>query len=140
MEHPAVTEFRKRALAFDTETHLIQPGLLAPPLVCGSEAFNSTSSGIVGEIATVERARDAFREMVEDASVIVGANLPYDLVVMAADAYRTVERDAAFAILVATFDKLARGEVFDVQIAQALDAIAGGHLFKDPITGEDMRG
>jgi len=33
-------------LSFDLETHLIQPGLLAPPIVCGSFAARDQLRGV----------------------------------------------------------------------------------------------
>jgi DNA polymerase-1 len=65
--------------SFDTETHRKRPGLMAPPLVCGSVATRAPGS---------ERLLDKAqaRHFFADTDVhLVGANLAYDLGVMAAD-------------------------------------------------------
>lgn len=120
-----------RFVAGDTETPLIQPGLLAPPLVCGSVASEHEC-----EILTAEAMRDWFRRWLDSDQVLVGANLPYDFGVLLADAEaRGID---LLPSLYQAFDEL---RVYDIQTAQALDAIAGGHLFKDPRTAmlSDLR-
>lgn len=114
-------EFSRRALAFDTETHLIQPGLLAPPLVCGSWA--SVTEG--RHLGLADSTADRFRQALLSDEILVGANIAYDMAVMAAYLPDTLEL---------IFTKYERGEVYDVQIAEALNAIAKGHLGLDPRT------
>ena len=114
-------EFSRRALAFDTETHLIQPGLLAPPLVCGSWA--SVTEG--RHLGLADSTADRFRQALLSDEILVGANIAYDMAVMAADEPELLE------LIFAKYD---RGEVYDVQIAEALNAIAKGHLGLDPRT------
>lgn len=109
-------------VAFDTETHLIQPGLLAPPLVCGSFAPRADSAYLFDP----GQARATFKWHLGQPDTIVGANVAYDMGVMAA---------LDPSLLSAIFDKYERGQVYDVQIAQALHRIAQGQFLVDPTTG-----
>lgn len=115
-----------RMVAFDTETHLIQPGLLAPPLVCASVAM-LVDGKIEGRLCDREDAHNSFRQILQSDYVIVGANLPYDLLVMAVEAARRGED-----LMPLIFAKYDRGEIFDVLVAEGLHAIACGHLGTNP--------
>jgi hypothetical protein len=107
-------------IAFDLETYKIQPGLLAPPLVCGSRADEKDS-----RLLSKEDACKDFDALIKSNLEIAGANFVYDLGVMAADnPHRTK----------AIFDKIERGEIFDTHLAEALHDISTGDLFKDPET------
>lgn len=131
---PVVPELfadRSRFVALDTETHLIQPGLAAPPLVCGSVAGEDYDPAILDRDA----ARVLFTRLLESDYIICGANIAYDSIVMAVDAARR-----GIDLLPAIFAKYARGEFYDVQIAEALHAIAHGHLGRDPRDGTTLRG
>jgi DNA polymerase-1 len=116
--------------AFDLETHLIQEGLLAPPIVCGSTATRAGG----GRLLSADEAREYFREKIAKV-MLVGANIAFDNGVMAADAQHRGDP----TVLDWIFEAYERGLVFDVQLAQALDAIAKGHLFLDPRTGGGLR-
>lgn len=121
----------EQVIAFDCETHLIQPGLETPPLVCASFA------GVEG--ATILEARDAravFRRIIRSDLIWVNANNAYDACVMLADAVEVGDYDQ---LVVDLFAKYERGEVWDVLIAEPLDAIALGHFGKDPRTGQKNR-
>ncbi|QRK06212.1 hypothetical protein JQX13_39830 [Archangium violaceum] len=75
--------------SFDTETHRKRPGLIAPPLVCGSIATREPGSERLLDKA---QARHFFSNTIADPDVhIVGANLAFDLGVMAADNLRLIE-------------------------------------------------
>lgn len=72
----------KRLRVLDTETHLIQPGLQAPPMVCGS-----TAGGIPGDerLLTPSEALALLREACADGVTVLGGHsLSYDLGVSAA--------------------------------------------------------
>lgn len=125
-------EFVRLAVAFDTETHLIQPGLLAPPLVCGSIA-SAASGSVFATILDKGDTLEAFTEILHDR-IIVGANIAYDMLVMAQYAARQGQD-----ILPLIFRAYDEGRVYDVQIAEALHALARGHLGKDPRTGGELR-
>jgi DNA polymerase-1 len=109
--------------AFDCETHLIQPGLLAPPLVCGSVADASSAS-----LLSKSDARAWFREHVR-SSHIVGTNLAFDLGVMVADDCHLLDD---------VFGALDDGRLHDVSIREALLDIARGMYGVDPKTGRKL--
>jgi DNA polymerase-1 len=114
----------ERFVSFDLETHLIEPGVLSPPIVCGSLAGAKGVGEIVHPRAAV---LDRARALLSSDAVIVGANLAFDFgCLVAAD-------PDTFLPLV--FKAYAEGRVYDVQIAQALHAIAEGNLGQDPRTG-----
>ncbi|NTX15500.1 DNA polymerase I [Myxococcus sp. CA056] len=113
--------------SFDTETYPIQPGLLAPPLVCASIALDAAGSE---QLLSAAQARAWFREALRAPDVeLAGANLPYDLGVMCADDPRLV--DAVFAAAEA-------GRFHDVAIREALLDIARGLHGVDPETGRPL--
>lgn len=111
---------RRPIVSLDYETHLIAPGLLAPPLVCGSTAGEKTPA----EILDAARALAVTRELLEGDDIIAGANIAYDFGVAAA---------AEPALLPPIFKAYADGRVYDIQIAQFLDSIAKGHVRKEGI-------
>lgn len=113
--------------SFDTETYPIQPGLLAPPLVCASIALDAAGSE---QLLSAAEARAWFSEALHSPDVeLTGANLPYDLGVMCADDPRLV--DAVFAAAEA-------GRFHDVAIREALLDIARGLQGVDPETGRPL--
>ncbi len=115
-----------RMVSFDTETHKVQPGLLAPPLVCASVAVR-VDDEVVGQILDQAQALSVFQATIESDRIIVGANIAFDMLVCATElARRGVD------VMPAIFAKYARGEVFDIQIAEPLHAIANGHLGRNP--------
>ncbi len=119
--------------ALDTETHLIAPGILAPPLVVGSYADDTGREGLLSPDECVEY----FRELCRGDAVIAGANIPYDVAVLLAHE----ERRGGYPqeLLTLVFDKWERdGEVHDVLVCEALHAIAQGHLFRMP-NGQPLR-
>lgn len=144
-----LVKFLENATAFDCETHRIQPGLLAPPMVCASTAWWDPAQGkvvgrlLAGRARYADPARDAdpewdalevFVRLLESDRTIVGANIAYDMAVMAVHAAER-GRDIMPLIIRAYED----GRVFDVQIAEALHAVALGMLGKDPRTGQPLR-
>lgn len=121
-----------RFVAFDCETHLIQDGLLAPPLVCASTAYayvhhDRSSEVLSGRLLDRDQARAFFRGLVTSDSIIVGANIAYDILVLAVDAARRGED-----LIGDIFRAYDEGRIYDVQIAESLHAVAGGHLGKHP--------
>ena len=135
MKASLLSQYREKAIAFDTETHKIQPGLLAPPLVCASVAMWSPSAGkVVGKVLDKDGAREWFVRILEGDHIIIGANIAYDMLVMATDAAaRGVD---LMPLIVRAYEE---GRVYDVQIAEALHAVALGLLGKDPSTGNPLR-
>lgn len=110
----------EKLVGYDTETHLIQPGLLAPPLVCASVKLFEAP-----QLFDAAQARHVMQSLCLSDLIITGANLAYDFGVHAADNPEC---------LPLIFAKLDRGEVYDVQLAEILNAIAGGTLGLDPRT------
>ncbi len=120
-----------QGVSLDTETHLIQRGLLAPPLVCGSVGWLSPGPRIDGAILDKYQTLELFTQVLDEKSrVLVGANFAFDLLVLARELAK-LGIDAMTQI----FDALADDRVYDLQIAEALNAIACGHLGKDPRSG-----
>lgn len=116
-----------KAWSFDTETHRKRAGLISPPLVCGSIATREPGSERLLDKA---QARQFFSNTIADPDVhIVGANLAFDLGVMAADNPRLIEP---------IFAALDAGRLHDVAIREALIDIAKGLHGVDPTTGRKL--
>lgn len=104
-------------IAFDLETHKVQPGLLSPPVVCGSIAYRNRDDLISGQLLTKEQAFNDARIWLESEKVICGMNIAYDFGCLAA---------ADPSLLPLIFAKYERGQVHDVGIALTLHLIAVG--------------
>ncbi len=139
MKADRLAQMPQNAVALDTETHLISPGRLAPTLVCGSIAEREGQT-----ILSKETTRFVFKAALEAPDAVVcGANFAFDFLVMAVE-HAKLGNDLMPGIF-AAYDPgrtIIRGHcdgrIFDVQLAEALHAIAQGHLFKDPRTGGDL--
>lgn len=113
-------------LSFDLETHLIQPGLLTPPIVCGSFATSEPTSGwILPARDTLARVQVA---LMESKQVIVGANIAYDWGCVLA------VRPDLFPLIWKAYEE---ERVFDVLIAGTLDAIYDGRLREGELFAKD---
>ena len=99
-------------IAFDTETALIKPGLLAPPLVCISIA-----DGVDVDLVHHTGAREVVKAMLESGRVLVGHNVSYDFGVIAA---------AWPDLLPAIFDAYESNRVTDTMLREKLQHIAIG--------------
>lgn len=110
---------------FDTETHVRQPGIAAPPLVCGSIARPEPGTET---LLSRTGARLWFREHIKK-SRIVGMFLAYDLCVMMADDPEIVED---------VFRAADEGRLHDIAIREALLDIARGCHGIDPETGRKL--
>lgn len=101
-------------VAFDTETHTAQPGLVCPPLVCGSWADARTE-------ATLSRD-DALKFFARSIGTvrIRGTQLVYDLGIVANEDPSLLPR---------IFDALERGQLECTSVAEALRDIALGEMF-----------
>lgn len=124
-----------RGVALDTETHRLRRGMLCPPLVCGSVGWLAPGPRIEGALVDKRGALEAFARALDDDSIIlIGANIAYDIGVIATEFARMgVDAMPRF------FAALEAGRVYDLQIAEALNAIALGQLGKDPRTGADLK-
>lgn len=114
----SITDF-----AFDLETDLIQPGLLAPPIVCGSVAEITEPGKVKGHLMTRDQVMAWYRENVGKV-IITGANIAYDNGVMAVE-------DGSFELLCKIFDAYERGMFSDVQLREMLNHIGHGWVEKD---------
>lgn len=103
-------------LSVDTETALIERGLLAPPLACVSWANEQLGSGL-HHVRTSRKFLEA--EILPEGRVIVGANFAYDAAVICAEFPELMPE---------VFKKYGRGEIRDVQLDQQLIDIARGEL------------
>lgn len=112
-------------LAFDFETHLIQPGLLAPPIVCGSFARQVDTQPLGHDyylLARDEAVEHLATALKEPALIFVGANVAYDFGCLLA------ARPDLLPLIWRAYEE---ERVFDVLIAGTLDAIADGRLRDD---------
>src|SRR5262245_19934039 len=99
--------------ALDTETALIAPGLLAPPLACLSTA------GEDGGVCLFDRhhAEEALAALLDSDAVIVGQNIAYDFGVLG---------EAFPRLLPKIFDAYSADRVEDTNVRQKLCDIATG--------------
>lgn len=114
-----VTEQPKMMVGFDLETHLIQPGLLCPPIVCGSFAGKLWDHLETPFVELKPRTMMLIRGLLKGNCVLSGANIAYDFGCICVE-------DPSLVPLV--FEKYRRGEVHDVLIAASLDFIARGFM------------
>tara|TARA_R110000868_G_scaffold371900_2_gene635673 strand:- start:4668 stop:6791 length:2124 start_codon:yes stop_codon:yes gene_type:complete len=121
-----------RYIAFDFESFLIEPGVLAPKPVCMSYA----EDGEV-DLVTAEDCWPLLYGWLEDPEVIfVGANVGFDLglaVTWAPDADGDGDGDRMMRLVFAAYDA---GRVRDVQVRDKLYMLMQGRLSFDPITNK----
>jgi len=112
-----------RFVAFDTETHKIQDGLAAPPLVVGSTAWFNPGWQAEGRLLhPATSAYDYAKRLLNSDRIIVGANIAYDMVVLCAEGQRRGDPTMMDAVVRAYTER----RVLDVLIASALEAIFDG--------------
>ena len=110
-----------RLRAFDTETHLITPAMLAPPLVCLSHATETDPPGL----HTKQDAAAIFGAFLRDPSeILIGHNAAFDLGVLCAS-------DPSLIPLV--FEALAAGRIKDTKIREQLINLSRGCLTFDAV-------
>lgn len=100
-------------IALDTETHKVEPGLLAPKLVCTTWSDGSRK-GLLNRIDGLAFARKALSDHTVS---IVGHRISYDLAVFAAE-------DPSLLPLI--FDAFEVGRIFSTDVRQKLIDIAQG--------------
>ncbi len=109
---PGATADLSNVEAFDTETHLIKPGCMAPKLVC-------LSTG-TGELYTYDDALAwAEAKLRDPQTILVGHNVMYDLGVLCA------ERDD---FIQWTFDAINQGRIRCTMLRQMMIDNANGEL------------
>ncbi len=103
-------------LAWDTESHLIQPGLLAPPIVCGSFAGPGGFQSLLDRERTLMYVEGC---LASTTTVWTGANIAYDWGCVLA---------ARPDLLPLVWKAYEEGRVYDVLIGATLDALYAGRL------------
>lgn len=101
-------------VALDTETDLIAPGLLAPPLVCVSVCDSDFDPVLVDHMS----AEDLVHELYSNHT-LVGANIAYDSGVIVTEYPR---------MMPVVLQAYREGRVLDVQLAEQLHDISLGTL------------
>lgn len=104
-------------LTFDTETHLIAPGIPWPRVVCVS----CTDGDRAWLEYPAEGARLVLSMMEDPAGIVVGHNVFFDLWSLAVRAHQEGFGDRFVA---AVFDAAARGKIRDTEIREKLGDIA----------------
>lgn len=147
MKEERLLSMPRTAVAFDLETHLIQPGLVAPPIVLGSAAEPEdvgSKINLFGKLLSKDNARRVLQAIIEDPTkVLCGANIAYDLLCFLVDcAQQGVDLAPAVFRMYDPVGTIVQGDcdgrVFDVQIAEALHAIAQGHLGKHALSRQPL--
>jgi len=111
-------------VAFDTETHLIQPGLLTPKLVCVSVRLDYEDCGTL--LFDRFAGTDYVESLLNDPlSHLVGHNVAYDLGVLCA---RRPE------LLPLVFKAMDAGRIWDTKVRQELLDIAFGRSARNGAT------
>ena len=107
-----------KVVAFDTETHLIKQGCLAPKLVCLT-TYDGEEENLLLREEAIEWAHQA---LADDSLILVGHNVRYDLGVLAAE-------DSTLMPLI--FKAIDDDRVKDTQIREKLIFLAQGRLSYD---------
>lgn len=136
MKLPTILSMPRQGIGFDVETWAMTPGVKIPPLVVASAGYLDDQGQIQGELLDKEQAAYLFAQLLDDPQkVITGANITFDLSVMALHAARK-----GIDIMPQIFRVLNDEErVYDILLAEALHAIAEGHLDDDPRTMGPIR-
>lgn len=109
-------------VAFDVETHKIQPGLLSPPIVCGAFASDERVS-----LLAREDALDSLAFALQSGTV-VGQNIAYDFGCVLA------HRPSMLRVIWRAYEEQ---RVLDIGIAGTLNAIAEGRLREGDLYRKD---
>lgn len=134
----------QNAIAFDLETDLAQPGLLSPPFVLGSAAEVLPDGRLQGVILSKDQVRDLFNAILKYPHIVLcGAHIVFDLLVLAVDyAKRGIDIMPSIFAMYDPEGCIIRGDcdgrVFEIQLAEPLNAIANGHHRKHKLSGETI--
>ena len=102
-------------------------------MVCGSIAVFEDDV-IEADILAIQETLNVFQECLRDPNkIIAGANIAYDLLVMARELGKQ-----GVDVMPSIFEAFEQDRIYDLQIAEALHAIAGGYLNDDPRTGKPL--
>lgn len=123
-----------RFIGFDTETGLIVPGCVIPPLVCVSRAGLSSTGLVRYPVLTHENALPPFLELLQDPETCLSIhNAPFDLAVMVQESGKDWEH-----VLAWVFRAISEGRISDTETREKLLLNAEGLL--DTAQGEEGRG
>lgn len=111
-------------IGFDTETELMRPGCMVPPLVCASFALGDGSS----ELVHWTKAHDTVESMLLSDYTIIGHNLAYDFSVVC---------EAFPDLTPLVFEVYDADRVSDTLIREKLGHIARGYYRRYEVLGED---
>lgn len=143
MQSDRLDALLRYAVAFDLETHMSQPGLAIPPVVCGSAAMVSNGA-ITGRLLSLADALQFFEAILADPNLtLTGANIAYDVACMIVEFAKLGVDILPLVFNMYDPDRTAvtgkvRGRVLCVQVWEALHAIGKGHLGIDPRTGKKI--
>lgn len=156
-----------QGISADTETYLIVPGNLVPPLVLGSIAWVDENAQVKGALLTKDQSCELIATLAEDLDkILVGMNIAFDLAVwikefakrgidlipyiatmlqgpyhgMPEDYVHDPESTEVFKYPDGSWPGIHNGRVFDIQHSMMLDAIANGVLGKNPKDHSPLRG
>ena len=119
--------------AFDTETELIVPGVLAPKLVCLSWAVGDNQGVMYGGGVVHHSNLEGFDELLStienSGATIIGHNTSYDFGVLAAAFPQSLQR---------IFALYESGRVTDTKIREQLTRIAEGSAPQGKLTLKDL--
>ena len=101
-------------VAFDFETHLIRPGLQAPPIVCMSWQHAGSD---LQHVYAREDAGTLLEQWLNDGKIFVGCNTAFDMICAMAQWPRLIPK------IFAAYDQ---DRIRDVAIRHSLACIAGG--------------
>ena len=116
-------------IAFDTETHLFRPGVMAPEIVCLSYQWDQRAPVLL-DYRTAEGLLDAWLNPRVTSDVMVGHNVAYDWCVIAAQWPDFLPR---------IFDAYDADRVTDTMYRQKLLDIAAGHYKYRPSASQPGR-
>lgn len=111
-----------KKVAFDVETHLIQPGMIFPKLVCVSISDGTTHSLHLAGIGL----REMLRHLQDPDTQIIGHNVSFDLGVIAAEAIdQGYDPNWVMSLI---FNAYAADRIVDTMVRAMLVAIAKGEF------------
>ncbi len=119
-------------IGVDSETCLIAPGDITPPLVCVSTCYRDAAGNLVTELFTRDEGVEVYRRLLSDKRyVIIIHNGPFDLAV-------ACNEDPTLVPLV--FDALREGRIIcTITVQKLIDVALGQRKFRKPIDGYTLR-
>jgi hypothetical protein len=119
-------------ISFDSETGLIAPGDLTPPLVCVSTSYRNSSGALVTELLSPEDGIEFFhRALSNKCNKFVVHNAPFDLSV-------ACNEDETLVPLV--FEAFIDGRIIcTVTLQKLIDIALGQRKFRRPVDGYSLK-